>query len=80
MQARLTDNCLAELAGWDREIIAIELQALSDMELDFDLEITGFETAEIDLLLDDEDEGERDTADDIPEPAAGPAITRPGDI
>ena len=37
---------LAELAGWDRDILAIELQALSDMELDFDLEITGFETAE----------------------------------
>lgn len=76
----IADNRLAELAGWDQEILAIELQSLSDMELDFDLEITGFETAEIDLLLDDEDEGERDPADDVPEPAIGPAITRPGDI
>jgi DNA modification methylase len=76
----IADNRLAELAAWDREILAIELQTLSDMELDFDLEITGFETAEIDLLLDDEDEGERDPADDVPEPAVGPAVTRPGDI
>ncbi len=76
----IADNRLAELAGWDQEILAIELQALSEMELDFDLEITGFETAEIDLLLDDEDESERDPADDVPEPVAGPAITRPGDV
>jgi DNA modification methylase len=76
----IADNRLAELAGWDREILAIELQALSDMELDFDLEITGFETAEIDLLLDDDDVSDRDPADDVPEPVPGPAITRPGDI
>ncbi len=73
----IADNRLAELAGWDHEILAIELQALSDMELDFDLEITGFETAEIDLLLDDGDAGDHDPADDVPEPVAGPAITRP---
>jgi len=39
----LADNRLAEKAGWDREILAIELQALID--LDFDVELTGFETA-----------------------------------
>jgi DNA modification methylase len=76
----IADNRLAELAGWDREILAIELQALSEMDLDFDLEITGFETAEIDLLLDDDDAGDRDPADVVPEPAVGPAITQPGDI
>jgi DNA modification methylase len=76
----IADNRLAELAGWDREILAIELQVLSDMELDFDLEITGFETAEIDLLLDDDDVSDHNPADDVPEPVPGPAITRPGDI
>lgn len=76
----IADNRLAELADWDQEILAIELQALSDMELDFDLEITGFETAEIDLLLDDDEGGNRDPADDLLEPSPGPAITRPGDI
>ncbi len=76
----IADNRLAELAGWDQEILAIELQALSDMELDFDLEITGFETAEIDLLLDDDHVSDHDPDDDVPEPVDGPAITRPGDI
>ena len=76
----IADNRLAELAGWDRDILAIELQALSDMELDFDLEITGFETAEIDLLLDEDGCGNLEPADDVLEPSPGPAITRPGDI
>ena len=39
----LADNRLAEKAGWNREILAIELQGL--IELDFDVEITGFSTA-----------------------------------
>ena len=47
----LADNRLAELAGWDREILAIELQHLTALELDFDVEVTGFETAEIDLMI-----------------------------
>ena len=76
----IADNRLAELAGWDHEILAIELQSLSAMDLDFDLEITGFETAEIDLLLDDDDAGDHDPADNVPEPAAGLAITRTGDV
>ncbi len=68
----IADNRLAELAGWDREILAIELQALSEMELDFDLEITGFETAEIDLLLDDGDDGDATPPTILPEPGRAP--------
>jgi ParB-like chromosome segregation protein Spo0J len=37
----IADNRLAELAGWDRDILKIELQSLADLDLDFDLEITG---------------------------------------
>ncbi len=47
----LADNRLAEKAGWDREILAIELQHLTEIEVDFDVTITGFEVAEVDLLL-----------------------------
>ena len=46
----LADNKLAENAGWDREILAIELQGL--LEVGFDLELTGFSLAEIDVTLD----------------------------
>jgi hypothetical protein len=50
----LADNQLAAKAGWDREILAIELQALVD--LDFEVELTGFETAEVDLILEEAQE------------------------
>lgn len=77
----IADNRLAELAGWDREILRIELQGLAGLELGFDMEITGFETAELDLLLDDTGEPTKpDPADEIPAVAAGPAITQPGDL
>ena len=48
----LADNRLALNAGWDPEILKIELQHLSVADLEFDLEITGFDSAEIDLILD----------------------------
>ena len=76
----LADNRLAEKAGWDREILAIELQALVD--LDFEVELTGFETAEVDLILEEANEavGTGGCGDEIPAYAPGPAITRPGDM
>ena len=41
----LADNRLAEKAGWDNEVLAIELQGLVD--LGFDVLLTGFEPAKI---------------------------------
>src|SRR5580704_13146596 len=46
----IADNKLAENAGWDRELLALELQELS-VEPNFDVTVTGFETVEIDLLI-----------------------------
>lgn len=76
----IADNRLAELAGWDRDILKIEFQALAELDLDFELEITGFETAELDLLLDDDIENADDPADEAPAPEAGPAVTQPDDV
>ena len=76
----IADNRLAELAGWDRDILAIEFQALSELDLDFDLEITGFETAELDLLLDGPDTDDADPDDDVSGIEMGPAVTKLGDI
>jgi ParB-like chromosome segregation protein Spo0J len=76
----IADNRLAELAGWDHDILAIELQALSELDLDFDLEITGFETAELDLLLDGPDADGADPDDDVSGIEMGPAVTQPGDV
>jgi ParB-like chromosome segregation protein Spo0J len=53
----LADNKLAEKAGWDRELLAIELQGL--IQLDVDIELTGFEMAEIDLILEEAPRGKQ---------------------
>ena len=45
----LADNRLAERAGWDRDLLALEVGELS--ELGVDLASLGFEAAEIDALL-----------------------------
>ena len=51
----LADNKLALNAGWDREVLAIELQGLID--LGFDVEATGFALGEIEVMLDEAAEG-----------------------
>ncbi|WP_347310804.1 site-specific DNA-methyltransferase [Defluviimonas sp. SAOS-178_SWC] len=77
----LADNKLAENAGWDRDTLAIELQGLID--IGFDLEVTGFSLAEIDLTLDAarskgmESSGREDL---VPLHRDGPVVTRPGDL
>jgi DNA modification methylase len=77
----LADNRLAEKAGWDREILAIELQAL--VELDFEVELTGFEIAEIDLCLEQAREATGEPGgpeDETPVYTDAHAVTRLGDL
>jgi hypothetical protein len=76
----LADNKLAAKAGWDREVLAIELQGLIDLGVD--VEVTGFETAEVDVILDDAREANDNSAkpeDETPDVPAT-AVTRPGDV
>jgi ParB-like chromosome segregation protein Spo0J len=51
----LADNKLALNAGWDAELLAIELQGLISTE--FEIELTGFSATEIELVLDAAAEG-----------------------
>jgi DNA modification methylase len=75
----IADNRLAEKAGWDPALLALELQELS-VEPNFDVTITGFEMAEIDLLIGEAVDHEPDEADAIPEiDRSAPAVSRPGD-
>ena len=75
----IADNRLAENAGWDRELLALELQELS-IELNFDVTVTGFETAEIDLLINELNEAAPDDADEVPAiDRSLPAVSRMGD-
>jgi hypothetical protein len=79
----LADNKLALNAGWDRDLLAIELQGLIDIEFDF--ELTGFSAAEIDIVLEEAHESSPDgpaEPEDIPLAPGDPAsaVTRPGDV
>ncbi|CAI8819550.1 site-specific DNA-methyltransferase [Methylococcus capsulatus] len=80
----LADNRLALDAGWDEELLGLELAELSGAG--FDLALTGFNDDELEALLsidtedsDDAEDGEPETADDVPEPPATP-VSRPGDV
>lgn len=73
---RLADNKIALNAGWDLEILTLELAELAVLDVDLDLSVTGFSTGEIDVAL---------TGAPDPDDEAIPAVpetprTRPGDI
>lgn len=77
----LADNKFSERAGWNREILAQELEELSILlpALDLDLSLTGFELGEIDVLLADIGQEAPEPEDRLP-PTAGPAVSRRGDL
>ena len=52
----IADNRLALNAGWDNELLSLELSEL--LKDDFDLDLLGFEADELDALLGNEEEGE----------------------
>jgi ParB-like nuclease domain len=71
----LADNRLAEQAGWDRELLALEVIDHSEMAVD--LGPLGFEAAEIDALLRSAETDPRE--EDTPEPPAVP-VSQHGDL
>jgi len=80
---RIADNRFTEIAVWDDRLLAEQLRELSLLDLDFSIELTGFEVPEIDLriaLLDDAPEAADDPADVLPEAAAGPPLSQIGDL
>lgn len=73
---RLSDNKIALNAGWNLEILKLELADIASIDIDFDLSLTGFSSGEIDVVL----KAANDPDDEvIPAVPATPA-TRPGDI
>jgi DNA modification methylase len=74
----LADNKIAANADWDRKILAAELGELAVLlpEISLNLEITGFEAAEIDSLMGDLIDPELDPGDTLPEIAQVPISRR----
>lgn len=76
----IADNQIAANAGWDLDVLALELKELS-LNFNFDVTLTGFETAQIDLLMDGGEEGRPNPDDDVQEAdRSRPAIAQIGDL
>jgi DNA modification methylase len=75
----IADNKIAQLAGWDKDLLKAELEIL--IESKFEVEITGFNTAEIDILFDGSPEPKESDPEDLqPEDIAQGVVSKAGDL
>src|SRR5713101_1968119 len=73
---RIADNKIALNAGWDLEILQLELGELGSIDVDIDLTLTGFSTGEIDVIL----TSAVDPDDEVIPPVPATPRTKLGDI
>lgn len=73
----IADNKLSLNAGWDDELLAVEMQELQD--LGFDLSLTGFDAAELDELFATDTDAEDDNFD-VEAELQKPCFSKPGDV
>ena len=77
----IADNRLTENAEWDENLLAEQFKELAELNLDFSLETTGFEMAEIDIMIEGASPAPADGADDADElPEATARVSQPGDL
>ena len=73
----LADNRMAMDAGWDEELLRVEIEALQGM--DFDPLLTGFDEAELADLFGEENEAKEDDFD-VEAELEKPTVTQSGDV
>jgi len=77
----LADNRLVERSTWDDKLLGEILLELSDIDLDFSLDATGFSMPEIDFRIENaEPAAKPDRADEVPVPFQGPPVSKVGDL
>jgi DNA modification methylase len=77
----IADNRLTEISEWDERLLAEQLKELSVLDLDFSLDVTGFDIGEIDLRIESlNSTSEADQADDLTSIPTGPRVSRAGDL
>jgi DNA modification methylase len=77
---RIADNRLAQHSHWDERLLGENFLELKELELDFDLSITGFSLPEIDLALQKLDEGSIFGNKNEADVMTGVPVCRPGDV
>ena len=75
----LADNRIAENASWDQDLLRVELEYLARIDVDIDVELTGFSTPDIDIILNPPHEGDLEDAPPLP-PDAANTVSCPGDL
>jgi ParB-like chromosome segregation protein Spo0J len=78
----IADNQLTVNSEWDNHLLGKQLKMLFKAEIDFNIEVTGFEMGEIDFFIESltpSTGGEDDPADVLPNPSAV-QVSRIGDI
>jgi DNA modification methylase len=77
----IADNRLTENSEWDAKLLGEQLKFLCEVELDFNIDVVGFETAEIDLHIQGlEEDAKEDAADVVPEMSLSEPISKTGDV
>ncbi len=75
----IADNKIAENAGWDEELLRLELAELQ--EADFDLALTGFDAAELlEIMAGEETTAEGHTDEDAAPEVPVTPVSKPGDV
>lgn len=80
---RIADNRLSELASWNDQVLAETLNELSELELNFSIEATGFTVAEIDLRIEglsNTPNDATDSADQLPPPTNHSVVSKLDDL
>jgi DNA modification methylase len=77
---RLADNRLAQHAHWDERLLSESFLELKELDVEFDLSITGFSLPEIDLALLNLKESSTEDADDEVGSATGVSVCQVGDV
>ncbi|MDP8998352.1 MAG: site-specific DNA-methyltransferase [Pseudomonadota bacterium] len=73
-------NRLGETGKWDETNLALELKSLSELDLDFGLEVTGFSMGEIDLKIEGLKHANENEAEQVVETRSGSVISQLGDL
>lgn len=77
---RIADNKLAENSSWDPELLALELQEIQALDIEFDFGVLGFEVPEIDFMLSTLGDKKEQEEPELPIVESDEVVSRLGDL